>query len=582
MTSLLPPPKPLDLASEPWNAWKKWLIEFELFAVATHLMDQPDKVQAATLLVCIGEEGKRIYTTFTFDNEEDREKLEVLKNKFAAHMKPAINLTYHEFIFGKIDQKEGEKFDEWLTERRVLVRNCEYGDVEERMLRSRIILGTKDRQLQQKLINDNPTFDKVLEICQTRERTVEQFNEIRGKDERHEDALTVKVLTRADQATCHCCGFVHRASTCPAAGKQCLGCGKLGHFAKCCKSGTQTSDSRQRRQSKKGRKFDPKVRQVEREDTDDSDEDYLLCHLTVDKIEKEDRWSETVTIEKDSVRCKLDTRANCSVIPERLLRLLSNKKVRKCDTTQSSFFGHKRKACGRTTLTVSNGARTVQEEFFVVKEEVPVTLGGELSEQLGMIKRLASVSKEHEDTNAAGTNLCDPAGPYADVFRGLGRQLARNRVPVTLTRVSLHRDHSCEEEQEKEGHHSDTPTMLMVTLYADFSREKRCSNKREMAPPLSLGCRDEPDDGLCRECGYARTTRHLGGDCTTFGTLRAITLESLPGEDHCLPGEDFWEAGETIPAATMTPLMYPAGNHTNDTKGPACVLHNNWRDGNKL
>ncbi|KAM7297234.1 uncharacterized protein ISCGN_022387 [Ixodes scapularis] len=134
-------------------------------------MDQPDKVQAATRLVCIREEGRRIYTTFTFDNEEGREKLEVLKNNFAAHMKPAFNLTYQEFISGKRDQKEGEKFDEWLTELRVLVHNCEYGDVEESMLRSRIILGTKDRQLQQKLINDNPTFDKVLEICRTRERT---------------------------------------------------------------------------------------------------------------------------------------------------------------------------------------------------------------------------------------------------------------------------------------------------------------------------------------------------------------------------------------------------------------------------
>lgn len=106
MTSLLPPPKPLDMASEPWNAWKKWLMEFELFAVATHLMDQPDKVQAATLLVYIGEEGRRIYTTFTFDNEEDREKLEVLKNKFAAHMKPAINLTTTNSSLGKETKKK--------------------------------------------------------------------------------------------------------------------------------------------------------------------------------------------------------------------------------------------------------------------------------------------------------------------------------------------------------------------------------------------------------------------------------------------------------------------------------------------
>lgn len=61
----------------------------------------------------------------------------------------------------------------------------------------------------------------------------------------------------------------------------------------------------------------------------------------------------------------------------------------------------------------------VQEVFFVVKDELPVTLGRELSEKLGMIKRLASVSREHEDTNAAGRNLCNPAGSYVDVFRGL-------------------------------------------------------------------------------------------------------------------------------------------------------------------
>lgn len=58
MTSVLPAPKLLDLASESWIAWKKWLMEYELFAVATHLMDQPDKMQAAKLLVCIGEEAE--------------------------------------------------------------------------------------------------------------------------------------------------------------------------------------------------------------------------------------------------------------------------------------------------------------------------------------------------------------------------------------------------------------------------------------------------------------------------------------------------------------------------------------------
>lgn len=426
MTCLLPPLKQLDLTGEPWNTWKTWITEFELFAVATHLKDQPSNVQAATLLVCIGEEGRRIYSTFTFENDADRENIQVLKDKFEQHMKPAINLTYHEFVFGKRDQKDGEKFDEWLTELRILVRNCEYGVVEQRMLRSRIILRTKDKQLQQKLINDNPTFAKVLEMCRTKERTQEQFNEIRkeydqNEDDRSEDPPGIQAL-RKDQATCRCCGFVHRTSACPATGKQCLSCGKVGHFAKCCSKGPQSSNSRQQRQGKRGRKYDHKVRQVEREDTDESDEDYLLCHLTVNKIDKEDRWSETIQIEKDRLRCKLDTGANCSVIPRRLLSLISSKKVRKCDTTLSSFFGHKEKACGRVTLTVSTGASTTQEEFFVVKDDVPVTLAGELSERLGLIRRIATVTEGPNDaTKETATSLSDPTGPYADVFLGLGK-----------------------------------------------------------------------------------------------------------------------------------------------------------------
>ncbi|KAG0425269.1 hypothetical protein HPB47_027568 [Ixodes persulcatus] len=89
---------------------KAWITEFELFAEATHLKDQPSKVQAATLLVCIGEEGKPIYSTFTFENEADREKIQVLQEKFEQHMKPAINLAYHEFVFEKRDKEDEEKF----------------------------------------------------------------------------------------------------------------------------------------------------------------------------------------------------------------------------------------------------------------------------------------------------------------------------------------------------------------------------------------------------------------------------------------------------------------------------------------
>lgn len=90
-----------------------------------------------------------------------------------------MKLAHHTLNPTKIDQKEGKLY-ELLTELRVLVRNCKYGDIEESKLRSRIILETKDRQLQQKPINSYSNFDKVLEMFETRKQLEKEFNENRG------------------------------------------------------------------------------------------------------------------------------------------------------------------------------------------------------------------------------------------------------------------------------------------------------------------------------------------------------------------------------------------------------------------
>lgn len=75
-----------------------------------------------------------------------------------------------------------EHFEDWLTGLKVLVSNCEYSSLEERMLRSRIILGTADKPLQQKLISNNPTFAKVLEMCRTKECSQQQSRKLPMKE----------------------------------------------------------------------------------------------------------------------------------------------------------------------------------------------------------------------------------------------------------------------------------------------------------------------------------------------------------------------------------------------------------------
>ncbi|XP_049527632.1 uncharacterized protein LOC125947258 [Dermacentor silvarum] len=54
VTTLLPPPRVLDTTGDVWQSWKTWRQEFELFATATYLNQQPKERlmgrQARTLL----------------------------------------------------------------------------------------------------------------------------------------------------------------------------------------------------------------------------------------------------------------------------------------------------------------------------------------------------------------------------------------------------------------------------------------------------------------------------------------------------------------------------------------------------
>ncbi|KAH9359457.1 hypothetical protein HPB48_023034 [Haemaphysalis longicornis] len=74
-----PPPKALDTSADVWQSWTTWKQEFELFAAATCLNQQPKEVQAATFLMVIGEDARKTYSTFVFEEGEEKSDIAVLK-----------------------------------------------------------------------------------------------------------------------------------------------------------------------------------------------------------------------------------------------------------------------------------------------------------------------------------------------------------------------------------------------------------------------------------------------------------------------------------------------------------------------
>ncbi|XP_075543992.1 uncharacterized protein LOC142578497 [Dermacentor variabilis] len=141
------------------------------------------------------------------------------------------------------------------------------------------------------------------------------------------------------------------------------------------------------------------------------DEGYFLQTLEVNATDDQDRWSVTVDIAGSAIRCKIDTGANCCIMPEVTLRNITTKPAQDCHSMLRPFFGHIEKAMKKIKLQVASTTQSTTALLFIVKQAVPVTLSGKVAERLGLIGHINTVdaleTKEIVDR-------------FRDVFQGLG------------------------------------------------------------------------------------------------------------------------------------------------------------------
>ena len=109
--------------------WRKWRKKYEIYLKATRQADDktPSDVKTSLLLHAIGSEGQEIYEGFSFDNDEDREKYDVVLNKSETFYAPKVNITCERYKFFTRSQEEGESIDHYATALRSLARTCNFG-----------------------------------------------------------------------------------------------------------------------------------------------------------------------------------------------------------------------------------------------------------------------------------------------------------------------------------------------------------------------------------------------------------------------------------------------------------------------
>ena len=184
------PPGALNLNGNLLENCRRWVQRFELFLTTSEKVKETENVQCAILLHLIGDEALEIYNTFTFSEDEDRDKLTVLKKKFEDYVNPRKNTVFERYKFWECKQQEGETIDQFITELKTRSRSCEFEDQTDSMIHDRIVFGVTDIRLKERLLRKSfeLTLEKAASLCRAAEASAKQLKELRKQNaDPHED-----------------------------------------------------------------------------------------------------------------------------------------------------------------------------------------------------------------------------------------------------------------------------------------------------------------------------------------------------------------------------------------------------------
>ena len=175
----LPVPEPMNVTSgnvtENWSYFREQWNDYE---IATGLREKDEKIRVATLREIMGKDCYNIYKRLALE-EEEKERVTSILDGLEKYFKPALNVMYERFIFNTCDQQSHETVDEYVNKLRGLSETCEFGTLRDSVIKDRIVLGTKNKQVRATLLNQKElTLNKALSVCRNSELTEQHLLKI--------------------------------------------------------------------------------------------------------------------------------------------------------------------------------------------------------------------------------------------------------------------------------------------------------------------------------------------------------------------------------------------------------------------
>ena len=269
-----PPAFDLDEYKDSFEIWEaQWDIFLELSTINTGLPEnERPRYKANILKSCLSKSTLTALLTSGMSADNLNNPEEIIK-KLRERCNSGRNRHVWRQQFASRQQREGETIDDWLCDLRSLSSKCEFQEdccaaCEPTRILGQIVYGVRNEEDRRKLLEKGPALqlDDALTTLRTSEAALKQSANLRSSD-----APSINMTTKSnykkkksdktgkaanadksakpsngsqktsDSTTssgCTHCGSSssHKKADCPAAGKECRGCGKIGHFASVCRS----------------------------------------------------------------------------------------------------------------------------------------------------------------------------------------------------------------------------------------------------------------------------------------------------------------------------------------------------------
>ena len=253
-----------------------------------------------------------------------------MEETFNAHRAPLTSRHFNRFLFIERKQHEGETVDEFCSDSKTLDKNCDLGDKEDSWITSMFVLGLKDPHSKERLMERKQSLEKTLQDARIAETSKQHMKSLKEENSRVENVDVVGGKGQKSQwgTPCGNCGIRHAPASCPAAGRRCHKCRKMNHFSRICRG--------------------PEGQKKQVNTLDDCDSDTELMFIGAVSAEKD--WVETVSFGNVQELLKLDTGAQCNVLPKAAYDKITTKHLQSSSARLESYTKTRIKPVGKCEL----------------------------------------------------------------------------------------------------------------------------------------------------------------------------------------------------------------------------------------